>query len=328
MGGNLFKLGRLPRAEYLVIEEELRVYLDKKFAEDYKIPRYYDDKSDFGDADILLSSAINKDWQALQAEIINDLQIEDSISQQRLLSTNYRQFQVDFFFISEECFESSYHFLCFNDLGNLLGKIFRRFNLKYGEKGLFYVFRRQEGNYKQDILLSRDFSKILSFLELSYAEWDKGFGSLGELFRWVIDSPYFSVAPYQNLDRVTAQRARKRKTMRAFLDYIEENKINKTYPFNEDRSVYFDKIDQFFPEASLTTQIHAEQEKEKIAEQVRQRFNGKMIMALIPELKGKALGEFIMAFKAQYQDFQKEIIELAPDAVKAAVLAFHKNNAS
>ncbi|MDF1661303.1 MAG: hypothetical protein P1V97_06005 [Planctomycetota bacterium] len=324
MGGNLFKLGRLPRSEYLVIEAELREYLDKKFGENYKIPRYYGDKSDFGDADILLSSAINNDWRALQAEILKDLHITDSISQQRLLSTNYRQFQVDFFFVVEDCFESTYHFLCFNDLGNLLGKIFRRFNLKYGEKGLFYVYRRDEGNYKKDILVSRDFSKILRFLKLSYDEWNKGFESLDQLFRWVIASPYFSVAPYQKLDRVTAQRARKRKTMSAFLDYIKEQQITKTYPFNEDRSVYLDKIVQFFPEVPLTALIGAELEQEKVAEQVRTRFNGQLVMALIPELKGKALGEFIMAFKAQYQDFKKDIIQLNPNSVKAAVLDFHR----
>lgn len=326
MGGNLFKLGRLPRKEYLDIEAELRPYLDEKFGQHYKIPRYYGDKADFGDVDILLSSAYNSNWQALQSEILADLEITESFSQQRLLSTNYHNFQVDFFFISEECFESTYHFLCFNDLGNLLGKIFRRFNLKYGEKGLFYVFRREEGNYKKDILLSRDFPKILSFLDLSYEEWNKGFESLEQLFAWVIASPYFSVAPYQKLDRVTAQRARKRKTMSRFLDYLEEHQISKAYPFNQDRSVYLDKIAQFFPEVPLFKIIEEEREQERIVEQIRARFNGQIVMSLIPELKGKALGEFIVAFKNQYQEFQKDILQLSPEGVKEAILAFHQEN--
>ena len=56
MGGNLFKLGRIPQAEYKVIEHELRSYLDQKFGNYYRIPRYYADKADFGDLDIVLST--------------------------------------------------------------------------------------------------------------------------------------------------------------------------------------------------------------------------------------------------------------------------------
>lgn len=37
MGGNLFKLGRLPRAEYLALEADLRVTLDRKLGRHYRI---------------------------------------------------------------------------------------------------------------------------------------------------------------------------------------------------------------------------------------------------------------------------------------------------
>lgn len=49
MGGNLFNLPRLPRADYLERENELRVYLEQKLGAGFRIPRFYASKPDFGD---------------------------------------------------------------------------------------------------------------------------------------------------------------------------------------------------------------------------------------------------------------------------------------
>ncbi len=77
MGGNLFKLGRLPQAQYAVIETELRQYLDRKMGAEYRIPRYYRSKADFGDVDIIISdAAIQSTWQDLRMQIVQDLGIE------------------------------------------------------------------------------------------------------------------------------------------------------------------------------------------------------------------------------------------------------------
>ena len=112
MGGNLFKLGRLPRAEYLSLENELRAYLDQKLGEFYRIPRYYGDKADFGDADIIVSDAV-EDWKKTGREILNDLQITEFKTIGHVLSTVYRRFQVDYFLVPAEYFEAVYNFFCF-----------------------------------------------------------------------------------------------------------------------------------------------------------------------------------------------------------------------
>ena len=44
MGGKLFDLPRMPRAEYLVREAEIRAYLDRVMSGAYRIPRYHDAK--------------------------------------------------------------------------------------------------------------------------------------------------------------------------------------------------------------------------------------------------------------------------------------------
>ncbi len=77
MGGNLFKLGRIPREKYLKIEAEIRQYLDKKIGNFYQIPRYYANKPDFGDLDIVINSeAVKHNWEDVRQEIVNDLNIK------------------------------------------------------------------------------------------------------------------------------------------------------------------------------------------------------------------------------------------------------------
>jgi hypothetical protein len=56
MGGKLFNLPRMPRDPYLDVEVSVRRYLDGKLPGQYRIPRYYGDKPDFGDMDVLVAT--------------------------------------------------------------------------------------------------------------------------------------------------------------------------------------------------------------------------------------------------------------------------------
>lgn len=125
MGGELFKLGRLDRATYLALEADLRVYLDERLGEHYRIPRYYGDKPDFGDVDVVVSeAAITSTWDDFMEHLMNDLGVTQHVRNPAVFSTVWRSFQVDYFIRSEQHFESTYNFLCYKDLGNLLGRMF------------------------------------------------------------------------------------------------------------------------------------------------------------------------------------------------------------
>jgi hypothetical protein len=325
MGGNLFKLGRKPRLEYLEIEAEIRSYLDQKIGDTYRIPRFYGDKPDFGDLDILVSSTVaNESWNALRLEITKDLGITQSKAVGHVFSTVYRDLQVDFFVTPEQYLQSCHHFMSFNDLGNLLGKICRRFNLKYGEHGLAYVYRRTDNpHYKQDLEITVDFARICDFLGLEFAVWQNGFESLEVMFDWVIASPYFSVAPYQQMDATLKKREQHRTTMQNFVEYLERHNITKTFDF-QPRESYFEMIDAFFPEANLKTQIQLELEKETRALLFAQKFNGKLVSSLLPQLEGKTLGMFIVNFKNSIADFEGFILEQDQHAINERILEFAK----
>jgi hypothetical protein len=305
MGGNLFKLGRLPKARYLEIEGELKHYLDQKLGDLYRIPRYYRDKPDFGDADIIVSdAAIQTSWQDLRMELIVDLGIKEHKSLGAVFSTVYQNFQVDFFYREHRYFDSTYNYLSFNDVGNILGKIFKRFNLKYGEQGLLYVFRRADGHFQKDLEVSQDFERIFAFLQLDYAHWLRGFDTLDELFRWATASPYFSIQPYQEQDATTSQRVKERTTMRRFVEWLEEQGVSQKFEFEADRDAYLPMIAAFFPEGHLLEKIELERQREAYVLRVREKYSGQVIMRLFPDLQGKALGDFMRSFEAQWADHE------------------------
>ena len=329
MGGNLFKLGRIPKEKYLKIETEIKEYLERKLRYAYLIPRYYASKPDFGDLDIVINSdALEDNWEKIRQEIVKDLNIERYQSNGRVFSTVYSDFQVDYFTTSDEFFASTYNYLSFNDLGNLIGKICRRFNLKYGEKGLAYVYRRELGNYKKDLTVTTDFKEISNFLKLDYHKWKKGFNNLEEIYQWTIASPYFSVEPY--LERSTAlnNRIKNRPTIQKFIEYIEKNNVTKTYKYLENRAEYIPLIDRSFPKANLVESIQREKIEEEITKQIIAKFSGKLVMKLIPKLQAKELGEFIVSFKNQFEDFQKFILENSQEKIDRQILDYYQNYAA
>jgi hypothetical protein len=321
MGGNLFKLGRLPRNDYFKIEREVSQYLDKKLGDFYRIPRYYGDKPDFGDLDIIVSSAA-ENWEQIRLQIIKDLEITQHKSIGHVFSTVYQNFQVDYFVIPAQHFESTYNFFCFNDLGNLLGKICRRFNLKYGEQGLAYVFRRNDENYKKDIILTKDFAKICEFLRVDFRKWEAGFANLEEMFEWAIASPYFSVEPYLKPSKSLENRAKDRRTIQKFIEYLQEKKLNKTFQYLENRDDYLPWLAENFPEANLSEKIATEKELENRENQIKAKFNGRILMKLLPHLEGKRLGEFIVSFKKSFDDFEQFILENSEEEINRQILDF------
>jgi hypothetical protein len=322
MGGKLYNLPRMPRADYLEREAELRRFLDLRLEGRYRIPRFYGDKPDFGDMDILIES--RPDWGDLRLELMRELGVSKYKTAGHVFSVVYRGLQTDFFSVPQRYLESTHTFMSFNDLGNLLGRIVRRFDLKYGEHGLSYVYRREEGHYKADLELTQDFRRICQFLGLEYGEWERGFDSLEALFEWTITSPYFSVAPYlDDLSGSLERRMKDRPTLQKFVSWLEQSGISQR-PHFEERKSYLPLVISAFPEAQLEENIALEREKEAQAQDFANKFSGNLVMRLLPDLKGKALGEFIVALKSSVPHFQNFVLETEQDALERYILEFSR----
>jgi hypothetical protein len=164
MGGNLFKVGRVDKARYEEILTTLTPVLDKHFGDRYGIPRPYRDKADYGDVDIILDAGVVFNKPNWFEELCSDLGVEKTHTVRNIKSMLYMNFQVDLFMTKTSEFESSINFMSFNILGNLIGRIYHKFNLRFGEAGLFYVLRGFNNHISKEIIVTRDMQKILSFI--------------------------------------------------------------------------------------------------------------------------------------------------------------------
>jgi hypothetical protein len=149
-----------------------------------------------------------------------------------------------------------------------------------------------------------DVARICAFLGLDHDAWSEGFRSLPEMFAWVVESPWFSVAPY--LDEIKGnlqKQAAERTTVSRFVGWLRAEGVDKR-PIFADRASYLSMVAAAFPEADLPAQVAREREAEARHRAFTEKFNGKRVMRLVPGLAGKAPGELIVRLKASMPDFE------------------------
>ncbi len=324
MGGNLYHAGRIPKEQYFNIIETLKPVLDNHFGDQYKIPVAYKNKPTYGDVDIILNASKLQDRKWLPP-LLKDLGVEQVKTVRNVTSLLYMNFQVDFFCVGESKFESTYNFMCYNVLGNLIGRIFHKFNLKYGEDGLKYVLRGFNNHVSKEILLTRDMKKILEFIGLDYDRWKEGFNNLTDIFEYVICCDYFCADSYNEDFFNVKKRATQRPDFNTFIDYLKEKNITRNYPFDKDKTLYITYIDSCFPEANLEEKYGEHVKIQEELFEMSKKFNGKIVMDLL-KIEGVELGKFIGEFKEFYGDkFNNLILTSSKEEINNMVLIFYKN---
>ena len=85
-------------------------------------------------------------------------------------------FQVDLIRVDCRHMESAFSYFAFNDLGNLLGRIFHRAGFKLGHKGMCYVVR-EEGNQSnaiKEIEVTTSWKEALEFAGYDFMRvWER-----------------------------------------------------------------------------------------------------------------------------------------------------------
>jgi hypothetical protein len=304
MGGNALKnvnTIRLSKAEFEPYVQEVCNLILTKFTYVSTL-KYYRNKQSFGDLDLLLKKSESKNAMEIIKELFNPTEI---YLNDNAYSFDYKNFQIDMIFKNDEDINSAEFFFAYNDLGNLIGRIANKFNLKFGFEGLQYVVRNHHGRLSKRIQVSKDERKILEFLGLSYERFVQGFDDVTDIYDYVISSKYFNadIFSYENLNHTNRTRNRKRVNYAGFLEYLESSDDfkNRKYQFdNED--AYLHVIEDFFPECQLMENIkNIEKEYENYLA-VTRKFSGSKIMELT-KLDGRNLGLFIEKFKQSKPDF-------------------------
>jgi len=322
MGGRALKLTytrRYERDEFLTVKDEIFDIMSSTFKK-YSIPRYFADKESFGDIDIIVSlEGFEGD---MRTYIESTFEPNEIFHNGNAYSFDYKELQVDFITCEPEYYVSNYHYLAFNDLGNLTGRLSHKIGLKYGQEGLWYN-HYYNGQNVGKVMISTDYSEIFDFLDLDYTKWIEGFNTLEEIFDYVTTSKYFNPEDYklENLNKINRERNLKRASYMSFLEYVEEKGANPNYDigFNEaTKENILDVVNGWFPNCEILKQIDILEYNIERKKESKDKFNGGMVITKYG-IEGKELGTAMTKFRSHiddiYHDYDSFILSRKRSAI-------------
>jgi hypothetical protein len=215
-------------------------------------------------------------------------------------SFDYKELQIDFITCSPENYDSNFHYLAFNDLGNLMGRLAQKIGVKYGQEGLWYN-HFINGQKVGKVIISQNHVDIFNFLDLDYHRWLKGFDNLEDIFDFVKTSKFFNPFFYSldQLNKINRERNIKRKSYMSFLEYIKDDGPNEQYSYNDIRFINENLIkilDRDFPEGGVGLEVKRLEYEYAKSKYVSAKFSGRHVMDKYG-LKGKELGDAMSKFK-------------------------------
>lgn len=333
MGGQAIKntpVRRYQRAEYEQLKAEVLAQLQADFPSRQMaaIPAYRS-KESFGDLDILFETS----GLAIELEqyLQERFQPKEIVRNSHVFSFDYQEFQVDLIGSSHEDFAISLHYFSWNDLGNIIGRLYHKMGFKYGHDGLHFLFKAD--NYQfGEICLSKDIHAILAFADLDTERFLAGFEDLEAIFQYAVSSSFFNKDIYllENRNHPSRIRDRKRPTYNALLKWLEQQTDLPAYPWasvreqggRQAQSNFLARAFEYFPD--FQTQYEAMQQAFTVWQTAREKFNGRLVQAWTG-LENQALGQFMQQLKAQgaaeFGDFQQWIYEQSAAEIEAWVKA-------
>lgn len=333
MGGQALKntsTRRYQRAEYEQLKDEVLALLQADFPERKMaaIPAYRS-KESFGDLDILFEdSHLNLE---LSEYLQQRFQPKELVRNSHVISFEFREFQVDLIGSNSADFDISLHYFSWNDLGNIIGRLYHKMGFKYGHDGLHFLFKAD--NYQfGELCLSKNIERILAFADLSAERFLAGFDTLEDIFRYASSSPFFNKDIYllENRNHASRIRDRKRPTYNALLTWLATQDALPAYPWTtikeqggrQVKAEFMQRAFEFFPE--FEQGYHAMQHEFEVWQSVREKFNGRWLQAWTG-LENQALGARMQLLKARGQaefgDFQQWLYQQTPAAIEAWVKA-------
>lgn len=215
-----------------------------------------------------------------------------------------KQYQIDFIGYNKETYDFAFHYHSYGDRGNLIGRLARWFNLKFGHNGLFYVqYAEDDRNVKlYDHLITNDFREALYILGFSVNSKFE-FDNPEEMYKWICSSKLFNKDAFlcQNRPNKDVKRDRLRKDYLGFLEYI---KVNDPY----DRKVNkCDFLDYTLRTYNLEDKVASVYEVYEMTKEYKKVFNG-TIVSSITSLTDKQLGHFMTSFIETVAHNDKSVI--------------------
>lgn len=309
MGGHAFpefKTRRLDQIGFMTVATACMSRLEIGFPDNHFQPVVsYRNKETFGDLDIIWCGDHITPEDMSKALKAIELVKNGPVTSFALRLNEDEIFQVDLIKVDCKHLESAASYFAFNDLGNLLGRIFHRAGFKLGHKGMLYVVR-EEGNNShalKEIEVTRSWKEALEFAGYDFNRWLEGFDELEDVFRYAVSIPLANRTIFR-LDETNHQarvRDRKRLTYQKFLRWVNDpaNDVKEKEDVTKEelRADWLKKAKIAFPDfAKELEEVQKEMELRRLA---KEKFNG-IIVKEITELEGQDLGRFMQDFVTNY----------------------------
>lgn len=335
MGGNAFpelELTRLNAADYSAVKYSVleRLILSNNQCSFFDIVSYRN-KTDHGDLDIIWSTKskyVQPPDPAVHAQVLNavDVKRNGPVTSLAIPVLDNKLFQVDLIWTKPHLMEMAGAYFAYNDLGNLLGRIYKWMGFKLGQDGLQYKFYNpvKSTQLVETITISTNWQKILEFAAYDYNRWARGFDELEDVFNYAVSTFLASREPFRldNVNHAARIRDRKRKIYQQFLKWADDPINNVKLTCDIDRAIIKQRsltraFNQFPEFKARYDQLMVRCAKTNAVET---KFNGKLIGELTG-LSGRQLGEFIVDFK---NSINGDVVDWAyatpADQIKQAIL--------
>lgn len=313
MGGNALSVPsvRLNKNTYDNVCNIIMETLSKVVPEGlrYTVIPHYKEKDSFGDLDILIEST-SVDYLSSLKSLLN---ITESTSNGNVMSLGLPMysdiFQIDLIKIGSTDYDFALRYFAYNDLGNLLGRVAKQFDLKLGFTGLYYRYGPLDN--KQDILVTKDFSEALILLRYNSnvyeTKFKEGFNTLEEIYSFVVSSDYCYADLFDLNKRSYKERSRdsKRTVYLGFLDYLTTSTIptfKHSNPYIPANPPFAMMQELFRVSKTFTRGYHLYCSTYHLKQANKVFLNGKYITDTVGNLMPKALGEFIAYVKTHVEE--------------------------
>lgn len=321
MGGHALSLPsiRLPAASYHALEASVLARLKAAYPEKRIEAIFaYAEKRDFGDMDILIDDADGYDARAVAALLGACEVVENGDVTSIGVRLPEGVFQIDLLQTPTACFDFAARYFGFNDLGNLLGRVARRFGAKLGQRGLLYPLRDPDNGFHllAELTITLDFACALRLLGYDPVRYESlrsggGFRTLDDIFAYVVSSPYVHPDLYllENLNHRARVRDAKRPTYHAFLAWLARQAPGSVpaWPWAAKGTPELAAQQQAFLATACAASPQFERDYAKAMaawqrkQQIRQRYNGKLA-GQITGLSGPPLGQLMQAVRQHFAD--------------------------
>ena len=204
MGGNALKNAktrRYPRHEYIQIEKEvISILKEQGLVQRIHVPRYFNEKKNFGDLDIVYMSSLRNDL--FKKRVIELFQPTEVVSHAEVFHLDYKEFQIDFMHCEDD---SSWEVKCASlDYGYftmIIGAMLRDKRIKFNCTGLHLRRERTPtGIVIGDFNLCRNVRKIFSYLNIDYNIFQIGYSTEEEMFGELVKCRFFDPKQFQKLE--------------------------------------------------------------------------------------------------------------------------------